>query len=397
MPVEQSVSQNHGLLFSPRSSYSVERKPRGGVIVFSECVPPEIITDVVTNDLAAQVIDPRFHFICTKDYLVANTRMTTPVNGEGDPILTSKIWGRSIPVGYGFIPYLFFCGGLVMAKGCSTSGYKYNSYDPGSTHDPWGFFGYRDAKREILIGNALLAEGFRAALPLGLVVLDFEKLAQWLGQKWADTSLIKKSVLHNLDMVRQNGDNPVVYFRLSGTSERLDSLIPRDYRRVQAEIARAARLLRREAELFPAHFQTYLNGSVSTDAALAVLEKISRREFGNLQLPDNFEIYCKIIAGIFAQNARALLKVFSRSQSITYGGMNTFLADGKDIDTAFFSQDYEQIGHFYDDSSPKQKVRDYISVAFSDIGINAFIEKYVCPSYKGKMRDIKRGLTIPYI
>src|SRR5690606_8579937 len=98
-------------------------------------------------------------------------------------------WTRSTVVSKYPMYYGNQVGRYVTVKGCSTTGKDYGiGSKVTSPIEPWGFFGDKDAKKEIAIANDLLSVGFRSALPVGYLTLNARKLMSQMYSFWPDES-----------------------------------------------------------------------------------------------------------------------------------------------------------------------------------------------------------------
>lgn len=340
-----------GVDYSPLSTSEMKRE--SAVVLGAELVPETIVTDIRLNEEAKKLLHPTLKYLCSPDYMKGVCLMTTPLtpldesgSEEQRRILTPASWGRAMPVGYGFMPYADrFVGGTVMGKGCNVTGRNYGADGRPSYRDPIGFFGKKDAEHEIITGTQLLARGFRVGLPIGYAIFDDKKLREWLVDKWSRNPDLASNVEENLAKVTQHGDNPVFFLRITGVTERLWKFLPADKRsihRYKAEMARASRLLKLESQIFPNHFRCYLDNEFTLEETGETLDKISRRERINQR---DFNIFFRVARGIFEMNAHAVGEVAREKllgDQFDYNYFAEVLAQGKDIDLALFTQDFEE-------------------------------------------------------
>ena len=88
-----------------------------------------------------------------------------------------------------------------MSKGNSSTGKEYGGVPYTTYKEPRGFFGAKDAAKELVVGNQLLEAHFRASLPLGYIVLDQDKLHNQIGRLWAEEPELRKNIQHQLAIV----------------------------------------------------------------------------------------------------------------------------------------------------------------------------------------------------
>lgn len=323
-----------------------------GATVRVETVPRDIIADIVVNPIALDYLHPKLRHLCSEEYILSSCKMALPPRQHGENnILTPWYWGRAIPLHYGFIPYADYIGGIVMGKGCSLTGEKFIESSSLDRFTPWGFFGRRDAEKEIAVGNDLLNNGFRASLPLWYVVFDNEKLSSWLGSFYSSAPQIGNIVQENLRIVTGNNDNAVFLARVTGVSERIlwevrHEMNERILKRRKGEMRRAARLLNKEALLFPDHFKNYLNDRGERSKVVGLLGDISKGK--DFKSREELMLYAKLVAGILRQNQFALVRMVDKQLE---GPLGSYLETNlgkvvgalKDVDFDLLSQDYEEL------------------------------------------------------
>ncbi len=321
-------------------------------------VPDWVIEAVVVNPFAGSALHPRLRYLATADYLKSIAVVSAPFGyAQATARRNSASWCRTVPCAYGVIPFLDFVGGVIKGKGASLNGRAYwqESYSADG-FDPWGFFGDADAHFETTTSNNLLAAGFRSHLVLGTIVYKPVAFRRWLLNLWRSPSNSAQSwILSRLEQalttVSANGHQPVFQASVTGTLERLDALSesytdnplrnPRLRHHRQAELARGARLLLCEATQNP-NWWGFTRYTGEKNHVLNVLSKLANRQ--KLSYPEAL-IYLQTIISLITHNASALGRFYENPQ--IRNSPHIFdaydLATNKDIDLAFFQQDYEII------------------------------------------------------
>lgn len=334
------------------------RETQGGGAMVENTVPlpRELVDEVVINPLAKQMLSPKFKDLFDPDFLISIARLTAPWSSLAERarrVLVVREWGRAIPLLYGKIPYgEGLIGTFVSAKGTLISG-KYYRIDEEDidyikvAHDPIGFFGDSDARKEVTISNDLLERGTRSSLSLAYLVINEHLLEQFINQTWSVSHpKIGEALVRGLNIVSNNHDRPTLLFRVGGTPERIGSHLHHDdtpiyFRRKRAAISRGAGILREELLLFPNYFQRY-SGDILE--AKAIFETI----FAHKQLsPFQFDGLIELLAGIVATEARAIATIDATKYRIDPNW--AFLP--RDHDYTFCGYDYEMWlwpqGHHY--------------------------------------------------
>lgn len=344
-----------GIKPPPASTWLLEAKH--AAVTPLETVPEEAIASIEINKKALGWLPPELHYLCSEEYFRRVCVMTVPPEIQKERrILTPGFWGRAVPLAYGQIPYEEFVGGTLIGKGCFLSGLNYSSALkrrlPISDNDwPWGFFGDKDARNEIEIGNMLLDFKFRSSLGLGYVVLDSGKLRDFLLAKWQKYPHICQDINEGLNIVARNQDKPAFFVRVCGVTERGVEVFSESEgkiieRRRKAEIARAANLLKTEATIFPGRFSEYMQfGSLTQEPVVAVLDKLSNRKPLNKEEETVLE---RFLYSIGNRNLHILEKILTGevdgpSGSYSNTNLSSVLSAMKDVDLAFITQDYEGV------------------------------------------------------
>lgn len=326
----------------PQSTNVREIKLSAAVIVGTERLPKEVLTNTVINPRAVHYLHPGVQYLATSQYLEEHAYMIVPRSKSERTILTPKYGGRLIPIAYGVIPYASIIGGRVSAKGVYVSGEYYEQDEEPGENRALGFFRTNGAEKEIKVANELLDNEFRSTLPLGYIELHKDILKAWLIEKYPDKADLVKRRLERL-----GNDSICIMFRIQGVGERLINTIPNVERkkRREVELARAGRLLKLEQGTGP------VNNVLGKIASKVKLDKV------------DFATYIELVTGIFAQNAHALQKIYSNylpGRSHYWIGSGLLLSRGRDIDLTMVTGDFESLELKDIKPDADKEVSDYI-------------------------------------
>lgn len=301
---------------------------------------PQLVEEIVVNPVAFGLLAGDYRYLATEDYLRENVCLSVPISKGGSGILSPDNWGRAVPLGYGGIRYGGIVGGTVMGKGCFRSGKYYNrNIDFRSTKDkPIGFFGAKDARKEMEIGNGLLEVGYRSSLVLGYAILKPTETRRFLENRWNANLPVRSDIATCFKLLAEAKDEPVFMARVAGVTSRLHMSRPADlYRR--AEIVRAAGLFYEESTENRDHFSLYLSGDDGYEETRRVLDKMRRR----IRLTkDEFVTLVKLYLGIFDRNKLALEKANTHPVLSKYSDLGIILSAPKDNDPMCITLDFEE-------------------------------------------------------
>lgn len=215
-----------GLVLTPESTTQVvhlwnnESVEGRAIVATTVRIPHEVITDVVINPKTRDFLSDLHRPIASNENLLNIVRVTVPHNffdnsNEYDPkrILTPHSHGRSIPLAYGGVPYAGrLLGQTVDGKGGLINGKYYAISDDHPINvdwhvDPLGFFGNSDAQMELDVSNLLIEAGGRCSLVIGYVVMDPDRLADFIGKTWGRyLPKTTQTLQRGIDIVKGNGD-----------------------------------------------------------------------------------------------------------------------------------------------------------------------------------------------
>lgn len=312
--------------YSILDQQNMEVWSRGGVQVAVEHAPRELISHVDPNLFARKLLPQEFSYLTNPDWLVAHTFLSVPhKSSSSHTVAVPWSWGRAISVEYGRYPYGVALGGVIQSKGNWATGLFYDNIGYADGYRAPGLFEGEGAGHERRAANALLARGFRAALPLGDVYMDANRMEQWIVARWPDHRWQAQS---SFAMLRDEwGETPVVSFFVGGVTERVGARRPESKRRQAVEMRVAAMLMREE-------FALRKNGNESI--VFPVLTKII--EDKALE-PVDLDIFMEHAIHIFVSNARALEKTVATSGLRMH---YEHLSEGKDVCLALITNDFEQ-------------------------------------------------------
>ncbi|MFA9289066.1 MAG: hypothetical protein ACEQSA_04260 [Weeksellaceae bacterium] len=322
-------------------------------IVYAERLPHNVIDEVIVNPLAVEMLDNSHKALASTDGIIENTFIMVPP-GSGDAAFFSPPrWTRTVTIDSDVYPYGGMIGTVLSGKGCTITGSDYLMKRGTITSTPWGYFGDKDAAKDMYLSNLLLQTGARVALPLGYAVINHEKVKEWLQSRWGNNDRFKFRNTQ-LNTVIRNGDHMAYYLRIGGSRVRLDS---KDNKIVANEMQRIAPFILQESVNNPA--------SLSKES-LHFFTKVANQS--PLQENDMFG-YVAWAASVVTQNMKALYALYR--QGHTYDQLGEILASRKDICLGLFHQDFEEVPSLekkksymypYDDYeySMKRIVRDHV-------------------------------------
>ena len=286
------------------------------------------------NPFAQKSLDINYRALASEQFFLDHAVLTGIMHhppSETGYRVSSKSFGRVLPVLYGKIPYARMIGGLVIQKGGGISGWKINIRTDDKV--PVGFFGKKDAQREMEISNALIERGFRSSLILGYAELNPE----WILSQIQDKKM-KNRVNESLGILKENGNVPVIMFRVDGTTERYATAGDFMFSpaRFRAELARGSQLLLHEAQRKGSLTEEYLADlGANKNRVIATLSKLGQRKTLSEQESILFQ---QLYVSITARNVSAL-KNYSNGSETLFPFMFDYV--GKDIDLAHFAKDFE--------------------------------------------------------
>lgn len=296
------------------------------------------------NPFALSSLHSGYKELASEEYMKRNARLTgfcvEPFSDKY--VVTSLVFGRALPLAYGFISYADMTGGVVVQKGGGLSGKKFTLLEAneplGVSPKALGFYGKKEAEREINFSNILIQHGFRASLPLGYAELDPDWVIHHI-----ESSFLKAIVTKSLSQVQENGDVPVVLFRIDGTVERYSypgSSSP-SKQRFQAELARGSRLLLHECDLQGSLMQRYI-GCMKDEGSkmISVLKELEKRNPLGRKDCITFLHFLSVIA---ASNASGIKKLEHHPAFQNRHVPFDRCSPGKDIDLSHSVKDFEYV------------------------------------------------------
>ena len=312
-----------------------------------EAPPPECLGEPFINKEAINLLAPNVKHIASKEYLLSLAMMTVSKDSQGSKILTQKMSGRTTVVRHGLIEYADNIGSIVIEKGGWLSGEKFVDGCNNSRIDkdmtPWGLYGSKESLNDIKLSTALVKNGFRAALSIGFIPLNPDKTRDWLLSKFEGNLKMKDAIDKSFLIVKDNGDIPVLDFRVGGVERRIDDYNSKsDISVSRGFLAHSARLIKEEMSKYPKKYKDALSKSENLDNYLLVLDKVGKRvPLNEKELVLYFDIYMAI-----GRNNKSSLEKFLRRRSWLDIGINdsfaTYITQSKDIDFAGFTYDFEQ-------------------------------------------------------
>jgi hypothetical protein len=349
---------------------------QGVVIGYTE-IPRQCIEKIVVNTRAFNLLPANFHWLLDTDTITAHTRMPVPLPKAWNTLLAHHIGGRTLPELYGKIPYGLpgreIVGGMVMGKGFPSGFLHQQKFKKGMQEyiyvdAPYGFWGDRDAQREMKVSTNLVEVGYRSGMLLWYVVLDPVRTKAALLHYWRDTAM-GQLIEVSIDKVLKNGDQLVYGRRIGGVPLRLISQRAGDPP-ISAQVMKGAlawrtELLLQQATDFPDSFRRYCQ-LVKPRVIVPVLRKIC-----TYQKLDRTEYrkYVQFISGIMATNTNSLNVLLKTHPEYKKSNIILLTSMRKDVCFGLFHQDYEEIdfGSFHpDQSSPTtNQVENRFSMMFS--------------------------------
>lgn len=186
-----------------------------------------------------------------------------------------------------------------MAKGCFVSGDWWKKWQNGSekmpnTGDPMGLFGLKEAMWEIEASNMLMAAGYRTALPYAYAILS-PGVKDWLKQK-SGNARAAQLVEQSFGRVEQNGDVPVLLFRITGTAERY---MPHDSslsspKRQREDVSRDSRILLEELRYEHTLMSDYIR-YLDPETQLSVIDALQLLSMGRSISMNEFTAYTQLL------------------------------------------------------------------------------------------------------
>jgi hypothetical protein len=297
------------------------------------------------NEKAREFLADDMKWLASKEALLSLSMMTVSSKSDADRILTQRMSGRSTVVRHGRIEYADNVGGIVIEKGGWLSGRELTNKSI-SYSTPWGLYGLKDSMGDIKISNALIESGFKSALSLGYVPLNPEKTEEWLLSKFKEDTDMKGRINRSFSIVKNNGDIPVLDFRVGGVEYRIGTVLfgsKNTSFTEKAFLAHSAKLLKEEMIKFPKRYKENLSNPEKIEDYLLVLDKVGR---GVVLNEDEFFLYFDIYMAIGKNNTSSLEKFLDNRKELGIGlsdDFSTYLSQSKDICYAGFTYDYEQM------------------------------------------------------
>lgn len=326
-----------------------------------ERVPRNAILDVHANADASGFLSQKYSTtLLSPDTLADWTVLTLPpLPHIPDAYALRKLHtfseeGRKIPVAQGIIPYGDgIIGSQITAKGTNISGDRYEKaihktdtttmIDPAT---PWGFFGSSSAEFDMLCSNQLIAGGFRAPLPLGIIYLDARVIRDHLYNRWAPySSKLATKIVEHIDVISDNNDTLAQYIRLSGTRSYITSLFARNPitrlikdTELHHEISRAGQLFSYalEGEEFSSLFYKQ---DIPIHLAKQFAEGLT---YPNKQIDST--VCSTVMAALLAHQADTFTTVVKHQPHLFMNNLGTILdqSNSRDTDLTFISGDFEE-------------------------------------------------------
>lgn len=329
--------------------HHVDKFANDASVVGIEPLSNKHIAEVVVNEDAVDLLGKDFKFLASVDFLVQSAQVTVPESTRFKKrVAVSHGWRRALPLGYGEIPYQGIVGTTVMSKGGWISGSAHQ--DMQALHiangSPWGFFGDRDAQREIDISHLLLSHEFRSALTLGYVIFEEEAYGKTLKKYWKKVKFAPNIIDQGFLLLGQNRQHPAQVFRLTGVSERVApgyKVISSHDGNMRQEYGRAARSLITHSQWFPRQFIHFLKDPMDLGGTLVALNKLGERMKLN---HIDFRHISELGIGMVIQNSYALTEPYQKASDLFHGDKldPKNLAQSKDINVLdYIYQDYEDV------------------------------------------------------
>ena len=272
------------------------------------------IEDIHVNPMAAGILPRSHRYLASEDFLLDHAVLSALPQNSTATYISHPNWTRALVSGQVNVPYNNQFGRYIMSKGNSSTGKEYGGVPYTTYKEPRGFFGAKDAAKELVVGNQLLEAHFRASLPLGYIVLDQDKLHNQIGRLWAEEPELRKNIQHQLAIVETNGDLPAILVRLTGSRNRLD-----DY-------------------MYEFNFQEMIAG-------LSTLPKFPQDVIttlceGKLVSEDDMNRIAQSFNILLEGNVSALWKVMPTLRN--HSSFPNLLTYPKDLDATYSVQDYEE-------------------------------------------------------
>ncbi len=345
-------------------------EPGGGQsVVEAAAFPESAIKDIVINEGARQFLDPRYYGILSPDFLLSLARFTIPFEeGTSFPhskkILVPREFGRGLILGDCRIPYGLtgakIMGTTITSKGNGPSGQHYPlgvkqaELTYLNSRDPIGFLGDRSAQQDMDGSNILLKHQARSSLCLGYLILDPDKLKQFIAETWGTLrpSETLLSYMHGaIDQVVRDGQQPAILFRLGGVRHRLDITFAcqlpamRSQPLAKAAIRSGMRLMAQELTMPDSYLANIGWDQRSMKKALDLMIRISKGEtlpWGSSML---LLSYIDIICHADGKRLEQCLQRHPEFKHIIFDEEPTVWQ--KDVDFSLVRYDFEKIGRQY--------------------------------------------------
>lgn len=346
-------------IYNAPEGYTSEQ-PR---VVTVEKLPRELVMGVAINPFARDALSPDQKFIATEDFLMDAVRFVVPGSSAKDAsrLLAPAMYGRALTTNVGRIPYCGLMGEQIVFKGIGPSGVFYpgeyfdvsqRANDLVNVENPTGILYGGGNELDQVISNRLLSEGARASLNLGHIILDPNKLMEFIEDKFksVDPALARDMAMTIERASEEYQDKQIVISaRVGGTQQRIEYV--RNYisqelthsknrvfsGRVRGYIAHGARLMHDESMMPGGKFSRYLENS-SLGEARSVLRKIS--EYKPLT-EDDMNALVDITGGMAAYDGEIIQRLGKQNRDML--SLFHFYPMVKDIDFGFIHYDYDTV------------------------------------------------------
>lgn len=319
------------------------REPQDGVAVGVETITPACIEEIVINDAARSLLPESLRHLATPDFLKGLIHISVPTQGSSSRVLTPDDWCRTVPLGYGVIPFEHAVGRVVSGKGAWLSGSlldeRKNLVLNVNVRDTfYGLLSTSGAAEDTELSNEFIKAGFRSALHLGYAIFREKPFKEWIFQHWRQTDF--GDIIERIFTIlaKSNYGRPAYLFRVGATLERHTNSWwgRKPLGRLRKETSIAARLMLAETRMPRSQIaHTFAKIGEQQKQALSALHTLG---LGQSLPEDEATGYAHLLAALYARNAVALNQVRWKG-GIPKGGR---LSKGKDVDLGHFSYDFDE-------------------------------------------------------
>lgn len=332
---------NHELYPIP---HSTSEHTEFGVTIGVERAPASVIKDIKVNKAARDILSREDTYLATEDFFRENIWMSTGIPEKN--ILTAYSSGRVVPIAYWdtAISMGYAAGGVLTGKGSWVAGNRFtdvNEHATSSVNFHTGLLSVSGARSDISMSNRLIHAGYRAALHLGYVVFDQNKLHSWLMDRWRGNTNQLKVIEESFRQVRANG-GPAYLFRIGGTTERYSNVAcaQTPLPRMKGEMMRAARLMLLERDMADSQIARALNIMDDHHVPFAI-SALTQMAGGKTITEYEYIGYIHLTAALYGQNTIAAEHA-TGIPFLTPVFDTDYLSFGKDIDLAHFTYDFDE-------------------------------------------------------